>query len=128
LPDYKPRLGQANNYGFDTREQMSRTYTGMGEDINLHDQWAVESQGPIQDRTREHLGQSDKGVVAYRKLLLSAIRQVTRGEKPPMALDAEAAAAIEGPGTMDGIGPAGEWESYWREVDGRRRKGAPWAS
>jgi nitrite reductase/ring-hydroxylating ferredoxin subunit len=127
LPDYKPRLGQANDYGFDTREQMNRTYTGMGEDINLHDQWAVESQGPIQDRTREHLGQTDKGIVAYRKLLLAAIRQITRGERPLMVLDAEAAAAIEGPGTMDGIGPSGQWESYWQEVDGRRRNGAPWA-
>ncbi len=126
LPDYKPRLGQANDYGFDTREQLSRTYTGMGEDINLHDQWAVESQGPIQDRTREHLGQTDKGVVAYRKLLLSAIRQVTKGERPLMALDAESAAAIDGPGTMDGIGPSLDWRSYWREVDDRRRSGAPW--
>jgi nitrite reductase/ring-hydroxylating ferredoxin subunit len=128
LPDYKPRLGQANDYGFDTREQLNRTYTGMGEDINLHDQWAVESLGPIQDRTREHLGQSDKGVVAYRKLLLSSIRQVTRGERPLMVLDPDSAARITGPGTMDGIGPTGEWESYWRDVDGRRRAGAPWGA
>jgi phthalate 4,5-dioxygenase oxygenase subunit len=32
----------------------------MGDDINVHDQWAVESQGAIQDRTREHLGSTDK--------------------------------------------------------------------
>ena len=127
LPDYKPRLGRANDYGFDTREQQDRTYTGMGEDINLHDQWAVESQGAIQDRTREHLGQSDKGIIAYRKMLLAAIRQVTRGERALMELDAEAAPQITGPATMDGIGPTGGWERYWREVDGRRRNGAPWA-
>jgi phenylpropionate dioxygenase-like ring-hydroxylating dioxygenase large terminal subunit len=127
LPDYKPRLGQANDYGFNTREQQDRTYTGMGEDINLHDQWAVESQGPIQDRTREHLGQSDKGVVAYRKILLSNIRQVTRGERALMELDSEEAAQITGPSTMDGIGPTGDWQNYWQDVDGRRRGGAPWA-
>jgi hypothetical protein len=127
LPDYKPRLGQANDYGFDTREQLSRTYTGMGEDINLHDQWAVESQGPIQDRTREHLGHSDKGVIAYRKLLLGAIRQAMRGERTLMDLDAEAAPLVTGPATMDGIGPAADWERYWREVDSRRRDNAPWA-
>ena len=40
--------------------RRARTYTGMGEDINVHDQWAVESQGTIQDRTREHLGLTDK--------------------------------------------------------------------
>ena len=36
-----------------------RVALGMGEeDINVHDQWAVESMGAIQDRTREHLGTS----------------------------------------------------------------------
>ena len=34
----------------------------MGADINVHDQWACESMGAIQDRTREHLGQSDKAI------------------------------------------------------------------
>jgi phenylpropionate dioxygenase-like ring-hydroxylating dioxygenase large terminal subunit len=128
LPDYKPRLGRANDYGFDTREQQSRTYTGMGEDINLHDQWAVESQGRIQDRTREHLGQSDKGIVAYRRMLLAAIRQVNRGERTLIELDQAAAAKVTGPATMDGIGPSDGWERYWRGVDERRRSGAPWAS
>lgn len=127
LPDYKPRLGQANDYGFNTREQQDRTYTGMGEDINLHDQWAVESQGLIQDRTREHLGQSDKGVVAYRKILLANIRQVMRGERALMELDAEAATQVTGPSTMDGIGPTADWQSYWQNVDHRRRSGASWA-
>jgi phenylpropionate dioxygenase-like ring-hydroxylating dioxygenase large terminal subunit len=127
LPDYKPRFGRGNDYGFDTSEQKDRTYTGMGEDINLHDQWAVESQGRIQDRTREHLGQSDKGVVAYRTILLSAIRQASRGERALMELNEQEALKINGPGTMDGIGPSGDWERYWREVDAQRRTGAPWA-
>src|SRR5271165_2832345 len=43
-----------------TIPQNSRagTYTGMGLDINVHDQWAVESQGRIHDRTREYLASS----------------------------------------------------------------------
>jgi phthalate 4,5-dioxygenase len=128
LPDYKPRLGRANNYGYNLEEQRMRTYTGMGEDINVHDQWAVESQGPIQDRTREHLGLTDKAIVAYRMLLLSAMKQVTGGERVLMELDAEAAAQVQGPATMDGIGPAGEWREYSVSVDARRRNGAPWRS
>ena len=90
LPDYKPRIGRQNNYGYDIAEQKTQTFTGMGFDINVHDQWAIESQGRIQDRTREHLGYSDKAIIAYRRLLLSAIGQVGRGEKPPMWLDAGA--------------------------------------
>src|SRR5579864_7421540 len=98
----------------------------MGEDINVHDQWAVESQGAIQDRTREHLGLTDKAIVAFRMMLLSAMKQVTAGERVLMELDAQAAARIAGPATMDGIGPADDWQRYWRSVDARRRNGATW--
>jgi phthalate 4,5-dioxygenase len=126
--DYKPRLGRFNNYGFNLDEQRAHTYTGMGEDINVHDQWAVESPGKIQDRTREHLGLTDKAIVAFRMLLLAAMKQVIAGERVLMELDAQTAARINGPATMDGIGPADDWQRYWRDVDERRRTGAPWRS
>jgi nitrite reductase/ring-hydroxylating ferredoxin subunit len=125
LPDYLPRLGRSNAYGFNQTEQQTRTYTGMGEDINVHDQWAVESQGPIQDRTREHLGLTDKAIVAYRRMLLTSIHQASAGTHF-MDLDAESAARITGPPTMDGIGPTDEWQRYWRSVDDKRRRSAPW--
>ena len=53
LPDYRPLRNRRNNWGFDPVEQRDLTYTGMGLDINVHDQWAVESMGAIQDRTVE---------------------------------------------------------------------------
>jgi len=90
LPDYRPRLGRANSYGFDLQQQKTQTYTGMGHDINVHDPWAVESQGAIQDRTREHLGQSDKAIVAYRRLLLGAIEDVAQRRRPMMTPGREA--------------------------------------
>jgi nitrite reductase/ring-hydroxylating ferredoxin subunit len=127
LPDYMPRVGRFNNYGYDHDQQQRLTYTGMGDDINVHDQWAVESQGRIQDRTREHLGTTDKAIVAFRKLLMNEIKKAGRGERTLLQLDAEEAAHVTGPGTMDGVGPAADWESYWRSVDSRRRTGAPWS-
>ena len=69
LPDYVPNKNKSNDYGFDPHEQEHETYTGMGADINVHDQWACESMGAIQDRTQEHLGTSDKAIAAYRRLL-----------------------------------------------------------
>ncbi len=126
LPDYRSRRNRANNYGFDPREQETETYTGMGHDINVHDQWAVESMGRIQDRTREHLGQSDKAIIAYRRLLRKCIEQVHKGEPP--IIDPRAAASLHGPATMDGIGPTEGWQAYARDVDARRRRGAPWAA
>jgi phenylpropionate dioxygenase-like ring-hydroxylating dioxygenase large terminal subunit len=126
LPDYRSRKNRANNYGFDPHEQESATYTGMGDDINVHDQWAVESMGRIQDRTREHLGQSDRGIVAYRRLLQRSIELIQKGQRP--VIDPANAAVLHGPATMDGIGPAESWQEYWKEVDRRRRRDARWRS
>ena len=128
LPDYVSRRNKSNDYGFDPQEQLDSTYTGMGADINVHDQWAVESMGPIQDRTREHLGQSDKAIVQYRRLLRQEIEKVGSGERPMLFLDADNARRIQGPGTMDGIGPTQGWEMFWMGVDVTRRRGAPWTA
>ena len=128
LPDYKPRVGKWNHYGFDADQQRTETYTGMGNDINVHDQWAVESPGPIQDRTREHLGTTDKGIVAYRRMLVEAIEKNAAGEKPIMVLDEAAAGALTGPPSIDGIGPTATWNDYWQEADLKRRRASGWAS
>ncbi len=126
LPDYKPRLNRTNDWGFNAGEQRSSTYTGMGDDINVHDQWAVESQGRIADRTREHLGSTDKGIVQYRRLLLDAIRRQGAGEKALMMLDATAAGRLTGPATIDGVAPAASVDAYWKEADRKRRDAAAW--
>ena len=130
LPDYVPIHGAHDRYGFDAAEQASRTFTGMGFDINVHDQWAVESQGAIQDRTREHLGTSDRAIIAHRRALTRAIEAVQAGGRPPHLYDAAQAARLVGPATVDGIGPTGDADAvraYWRGVDARRRARAPWA-
>jgi phthalate 4,5-dioxygenase len=99
----------------------------MGEDVNVHDQWAVESQGKIHDRTREHLGYTDRAIIAYRKLLLAAIDQAEKGERPMMVLDRDAAQRLKGPMTVDGIGPTADWESYWRETYAKVAAASTWA-
>jgi phthalate 4,5-dioxygenase len=127
LPDYVPVHGRHDHWGFDPEEQRTRTYLGMGEeDINLHDQWAVESMGAIQDRTREHLGTSDKVIMANRRLLLKAIETVRTGGTPPMVLSAQAAAALNGPDTMDCIAPAATWERFWQDAAAAKRQRAGW--
>ena len=127
LPDYVPIHGRHDNWNFNPEEQRTRTYLGMGEDdINLHDQWAVESMGAIADRTREHLGTSDKVIMAYRRTLLKAIETVQQGGTPPMVLDAAQAAALRGPDTMDCIAPAADWQAFWQQAAAAKRAGAPW--
>jgi phthalate 4,5-dioxygenase oxygenase subunit len=127
LPDYIPRKNKRNDYGFDPHEQAHHTYTGMGADINVHDQWACESMGEIQDRTKEHLGQSDKAIIAYRRILRDAIAKVGKdGQKLLMVLDSESAEKITGPAAIDGIGPANDWQRYWRSAEEKRRRNS-WA-
>jgi phenylpropionate dioxygenase-like ring-hydroxylating dioxygenase large terminal subunit len=128
LPDYVPRKNKSNDYGFDPHQQLNETYTGMGADINVHDQWACESMGAIQDRTREHLGQSDKAISHYRRILRSAIEAARSGGRPLMALDAAAAERLTGPAAIDGIGPTDDWQGYWQKTDAARRKASSWGN
>ena len=51
--------------------------------VNGQDSAAQISQGAIADRSKEHLGHSDRGVIQVRKLWMSAIEAVMRGEDPP---------------------------------------------
>lgn len=129
LPDYLPRMGRHNEWGYDADEQRTRTYIGMGEhDINVHDQWACESMGAIQDRTQEHLGTSDKVIMANRRVLLKAIETVRQGGTPPGVLSEAEASARSGPDTIDCIAPADRWEETWRAACAAKRRGAAWLS
>ena len=124
LPDYRPRLNRSNNYGFDPGEQKHRTYTGMGMDINVHDQWAVESLGRIQDRTREHLGKTDVAITRYRRILKEAITAVDEGTALPFRTGV--ATGRGGPVAVDALGPRGDGVC-WKDLDQRRREASGWA-
>ena len=83
--------------------------------------------GSIADRTQEHLGQSDKAITAYRRLLRAALDAVEKGGPPPIAFDATAAKAMTGPPAIDGIGPTDDWRGYWQRTDANKRSAASWA-
>jgi phenylpropionate dioxygenase-like ring-hydroxylating dioxygenase large terminal subunit len=122
LPEYRPRRGKDNNYGYDPAEQKSQTFTGMGMDINVHDNWAVESPGPIHDRTAENLGTSDKAIIATRRLLLQAIDAVATGKAPTVTLE-----GVFGPVAVDTIAAAGDWQAHWQQTDRARRDRSSWS-
>ena len=52
------------------------------EHFASQDQMAWETQGPIADRSKEHLGESDRGVIMFRKLLRDQIQAVQNGQDP----------------------------------------------
>jgi hypothetical protein len=82
-PSYHPLRNRANRYLQDREEQRTLSFIGMGMAFQIHDLCVTEGAGPIQDRTVEHLGATDVGIVATRKRLLNAIRDVEEGRDPP---------------------------------------------
>ena len=50
--------------------------------VGAQDSMAWETQGPITDRTKEHLGHADKGIVMFRRLLREQIEIVQKGGEP----------------------------------------------
>jgi len=59
----------------------------------------ADSQGLIADRTRELLGQTDLGVVRFRQMVLNAVDEVAKGERPHGA-DAPHAYAVHSGETL----------------------------
>ena len=127
LPDYAPLKNRDNDYHYDPREQATTTYTGMGLDINVHDQWAVEGMGRIQDRTQEHLGRSDVAIIRFRRMLRQAIRdlETNNPDRLPMMHHAEAA-AIVGPLSNDAVASTDQWRTASSVADRERRSACPW--
>jgi 5,5'-dehydrodivanillate O-demethylase oxygenase subunit len=54
----------------------------IADSIPIQDILAWVMQGPISDRTREHLTASDAGIALYRRLLNEALEAVGRGDDP----------------------------------------------
>lgn len=126
LPDYAPLKNRTNDYHFDPAEQATMTYTGMGLDINVHDQWAVEGMGSIQDRTQEHLGRSDVAIIRYRRMLRAAIAAVEDGtDKLPMR-GGSTPSDIVGPLSNDAVTDSADWLNASQQADMARRAECPW--
>ena len=122
LPDYAPLKNAGNMWGYDPAEQEGLTYTGMGLDINVHDQWAVESMGAIQDRTEEHLGKTDVAIVHYRRKLRAAIAALSASDEAALPMSGGVdPGAIHGPAANDTISTDGDWQKAWTGGDAARR-------
>jgi 5,5'-dehydrodivanillate O-demethylase len=58
----------------------------IADNVPAQDMLAWVAQGPISERTREHLGVSDRGVILYHKMLMDEMDRVERGEGDPMGV------------------------------------------
>jgi phthalate 4,5-dioxygenase oxygenase subunit len=113
---YRPRRTAENHYLQDRAEMRTRTFAGLGNSFQDHDRWASESIGPIYDRTKEHLGVSDRPMIEQRKLIFEAIQDVQEGREP-LCLRADVANPYAELITVSGTVKRGEpVEGFWRRA------------
>jgi LigXa C-terminal domain like len=76
-------LGRGILAGPPTREPPKRGNISGILGASIQDRAVQESMGPLVDRTKEHLGTSDKAVMFYRRLPLKKLREMDEGKPLP---------------------------------------------
>jgi phenylpropionate dioxygenase-like ring-hydroxylating dioxygenase large terminal subunit len=71
----------ANDYLIDRTAQKHQTFTGI-KGVNTQDVALQEQMGAIVDRSKEHLGASDRAIIVMRQLLMEATFAVESGATP----------------------------------------------
>jgi nitrite reductase/ring-hydroxylating ferredoxin subunit len=84
-----PLQNRGNDYMMDRAAQKAGFHYSGVEGIAMQDASLQESMGPIQDRTRENLCPTDRGVVMMRRLLLQAAEASRTGGRVPGLAAAE---------------------------------------
>jgi phthalate 4,5-dioxygenase oxygenase subunit len=120
-PDYVPIRNRANDYRIDREDQRHRTYTGI-RGVSEQDAMVQDSQGPIVDRTREHLTPTDAAVVRFRRLVLAGAKELAAGRVPEAARDAQSYRLRSGSWVA---GAGKEFEQVMLERFGHRDGRAP---
>jgi phthalate 4,5-dioxygenase len=81
--DIRTKANRSNDYEMDWELHRTTMFCGI-PGFGVQDQAIQESQGPIVDRTGEHLGASDAAIIKVRRRLLNAARALRdHGTAPP---------------------------------------------
>ena len=112
--DYRRIRNKHNDYLQDRTHQKTKSYSGIAAVIPAEqDGCATESMGPICDRTKEHLGYSDKTIIALRKMLLRAVSAVKEGKDPPHVIRDSRANDFSKLRSLKAVLPA---QTPWRKI------------
>jgi phenylpropionate dioxygenase-like ring-hydroxylating dioxygenase large terminal subunit len=77
---------RSNDYEMDWELHRTKMFCGI-PGFGVQDQAIQESQGPIVDRTSEHLGTSDSAIIKVRRRLINAARALREQGTPPPGQD-----------------------------------------
>jgi phthalate 4,5-dioxygenase oxygenase subunit len=81
---FRPVNNKDNDFNIDRALQRSYSYTGI-RGIRDQDRAVQESQGVIMDRSQEHLGTVDAGIIGMRRRLAALVKDLESGIEPQAA-------------------------------------------
>ena len=80
---WRPRNNKSDDYGRDMELERTRLFSGI-PNLAIQDSAMQETMGAVYDRTKEHLGSSDTGIIQTRRRLITAARSLRdEGMTPP---------------------------------------------
>ena len=87
----------------------------MGRIFNVQDTAIVEGSGAIVDRTKEFLGPRHPAIIAARRQVLRAIREVAAGKDAPNAVREPSANRFPQITVVSEVLPEGaDWRAHWK--------------
>jgi hypothetical protein len=79
---YVAMRNESNRYLQDRANMQDGWFSGLGPCFVDHDTFATEMQGPIQDRSEENFGTSDKIIHRARRLMFDALEDIQHNREP----------------------------------------------
>jgi len=83
-PPVPSRSGE-DHWGQDRQAMKDGHFSGFPQTLGTEDFAILLSQGPVVDRTKEHLGAGDGAVMRVRRCLLMSVREFMEGKTPALA-------------------------------------------
>ena len=80
--DFRPVYHARNGWQQDREAQKTVSFSGI-RGVNTQDRAVQESMGSVVDRSKEHLGPTDRMIIATRNRLIQAVGIVQDGGEPP---------------------------------------------
>jgi hypothetical protein len=96
---WMPKPNAGNDYLLDYAAQKNELFSGI-LNLALQDSGMQESMGPIYNRTQEHLGSSDTGIIQMRRRLINAAVALRDKGITPTGVDAPQAYRVRSAGVV----------------------------
>jgi phthalate 4,5-dioxygenase len=115
---FLPLGNMHNNYNIDRETQKTVNFTGIMGTRNQDLPVQEDQDGPICQRQDEHLGTTDRAIVAARRLILRTAKALAKGEEPAQPHNARdfgiRSLAVRAPGDVP-------WSQVWEDAQASSR-------